>query len=192
MHRLTAALSLVVAVGFAAPALAKRMPVPATPSVDEVKAFVQPLTPLPTDPVAAAAKDAAVAKLGAPFTYDGFTYIGVDAAANKKCKKTWSKAGTVKAPKLAAFFDCMINANYLAPMEGEADWAAADLAKLPAPFKKHKAKLAKLAADHTLVVSHFLEEAEGKFDNWNLYAVRKDAEGALKLDLLLTGSAKAK
>jgi hypothetical protein len=192
MHRLIAALSLVVAVGFAAPASAKKMMAPTTPSVDEVKAFVQPLTPVPTEPVAAAAKDAAVAKLGAPFTYDGFTYIGTDAAANKKCKKTWAKAGTVKAAKLAAFFDCMINANYLAPMQAEADWAVADLAKLPAPFKKHKAKLAKLATDHTLVVSHFLEEGEGTFDNWNLYAVRKEADGSLKLDVLLTGSAKKK
>jgi len=163
------------------------------PSVDDVKGFAKPYTPLPNEPLAGAAKDNAIAGLAAPFTYDGFKYIGSDPAAMKKCTKTYKATGTIKdAKKLAPFFDCMINANYLAGFESEADWAAADLAKLPAPFKKHKAKLTKLAKDHAIVISHYLEEGEGLYDNWNLYAVKKDTDGKLMLDTLLTGSAKAK
>jgi hypothetical protein len=68
-------------------------------------------------------------------------------------------------------------------LDGDAEWQPVDLKKLPRPFKKHKAKLTKLAKDHTLVISHFIPAGPAEY--WDLWIVKTDASGAQKLDGIL-------
>src|SRR5690348_2579603 len=103
--------------------------------IDAAKRFVLTLTepardvdaPSPTE------KSDILAGLATPFWYDGFSFASVDdEAAAKRCKKTFKRTGTLKdAAKLTAFVDCLTYAMFAGALDGDAEWAAVDLKKLP-------------------------------------------------------------
>jgi hypothetical protein len=158
-------------------------------NLDTARSFVLALTAPVLDVNAPTATQEAeiLAGLATPFWYDGFAFASVDdAAAAKQCKKTFKRAGTVKdARKLATFTHCLTYAMFSGALDGDAEWLPVDLKKLPRPFKKHKAKLAKLAKDptRTLVISHFIPAGPAEY--WDLWIVKTDASGAQKLEGLL-------
>jgi hypothetical protein len=172
---------VVVAVLLGAPGVAAAEPV----STEIVKQSVLMLTKSlrDLDPPTAEEKAAIVAGLAMPFWYDGMAYAAVDDASDaavKRCKKTFKRAGTVKdAAKLTAFVDCLPFAMFSGALDGDAEWIAVDVKKLPRPFKKHKAKLAKLARDHTLVISHFVPAGPAEY--WDLWILKHEPSGALRL-----------
>ncbi len=155
-------------------------------TVDEVKGFVLAVTePVRgMDPPSAEQRTAVVAQLATPFWYDGLRYAALDAAAMKACRRRFKAAGTVKpAARLPGFVDCLQIALFSGALDGDAEWTAVDVKQLPRPFKKHRTKLATLAKDHSLVISHFVPA--GPAEHWDLWAVKRDAAGKPRLAALL-------
>ncbi len=157
--------------------------------VAEVKTFVLSLTE-PVNGMAIPTPDqkaAIAAKMNAPFWYDGLTFSGMDDQGEKlakACKKTWKKTGTIRAAgKLPDFVGCLAVAQFSGALDGDAEWSLVDLKKLPRPFKKHKAKLTKLAKDHVLVISHFIPAGPAEY--YDLWVVKRAADGTLHLAGLL-------
>jgi hypothetical protein len=141
------------------------------PAVKDVKDVVLRLKGAVGSDGSVADAKAAKELVATPFTYEGFAYSNVDDKLQKSCKKKGGAKGTVKAAELDAFFNCMSMAIIAAALDGDADWHEVDLAKLPAPVKKLKTQLAKLAGDHVLVISHF--QSAGPAEDWNVYAVKQ-------------------
>jgi hypothetical protein len=176
------AVMLVVVVGAHAAHVARAH---ADTNIDTAKSFVLQLTGpvLDVNPPTSSQEAEVLAGLSTPFWYDGFSFASADdPAAAKRCKKTFSRAGTVKdTAKLATFTSCLTYAMFSGALDGDAEWLPVDLKKLPRPFKKHKAKLTKLAKDPTvtLVISHFIPAGPAEY--WDLWIVKTDASGAQKL-----------
>ena len=156
------------------------------PSLDEVKQAANAFRESVADTADAekAAKPAeALALTIDAFWYDGFDYYGSDQTA-KACKKKFGAKGKTTAENRGEFLDCAARGMWSAALDGDAEWKALDVKKLPAVFKKHKSKLAKLSKDHALVMSHFVPA--GPAEHWNLYAATRAADGKVKLAALLT------
>lgn len=157
---------------------------PVAADVDAAKRFVLTLTePVrEIDPPTPEQRTAVLAGLTTPFWYDGLEYGTLDAAAAKRCKKTIKRAGTIKAAaKLPGLVDCLPIAMFSGALDGDADWTAVDVKKLPRVFKKHRSKLARLAKDPTLtlVISHFIPAGPAEY--WDLWIIKQDAGGTQKL-----------
>lgn len=169
---------LVVAVLVVAPGIAAAEPVATEIVKQSVLTLTEPVRDI--DPPTPEQKASVVAGLALPFWYDGLEYGSMDEAAAKRCKKTFKRAGTIKdAAKLPAFVDCLQVAMFSGALDGDAEWSAVDVKKLPRPFKKHRSKLTKLAKDHTLVISHFVPAGPAEY--WDLWIMKHEPSGALRL-----------
>ncbi len=152
------------------------------PSVDAVKAAALEFSdqvhggkPLDT---------AGYARFAAPFWYDGNTYTSADdPAIAKACTKQFGAKGTVKtAKKLAAYVNCFTLSMFGGALDGDATWVEVDPKHVPAEFKKHAAKLAKLGKDRRIVMSHF--QPAGPAESWSLF-VAHTRDGKVVFDAWL-------
>ncbi len=178
-HRNTTIVTAAMLAGSVATARAER------PPLDEVESAVRKLQGALIangDDAKAPHPDVAAEILAAPFSYAGFEYSSIDRTAMKACKRRWGAAGKVTAAAVPAFIDCMAIALWAGALDGEADWSEAKPGQLPKQLKKYKSKLAKLAKDHAVVISHF--KPAGPVEEWNIYAATKDATG-IHLDTLI-------
>jgi hypothetical protein len=116
----------------------------------------------------------------APFLHNSFSR-DTPSKTGKSCGAEFGESGIVKkiTPR---YLDCLNTPGWSAAIDAEA-FTELDLAKLPAGFTKHKARLAALAKDHRLVMSHFLPAGPAEY--WTIYAFKK-AGDKLALSALLT------
>ena len=158
--------------------------VPRLPTVDEVKATI------------ALFVDGTRDMLAMPFWYAGYKYIDGYPEADASCRRTWGAEGTAKdAAKTADLASCIARGAYdhIGPAQSvhgqpgaKIDWVVADLDKLPGPFRRHRTRLAALAKDHRIVISHYGTEAG---ESWDLYVAHRGDSGIL-LDAWLVGSSR--
>ena len=98
----------------------------------------------------------------------------------RRCKKKYGAHGVVRRG-MQGFLACLAISSYEhANGDNSREWSEAALGKLPPPFRSYRAKLARLAKDHWLVVSHFRDTEEHR-EVWNLYVVERNP------DLLIAG-----
>ncbi|MFN0247509.1 MAG: hypothetical protein ACKV2T_11535 [Kofleriaceae bacterium] len=172
-------LFLLIAIGaaFSRPAAAD------APSIDAVKAAATDFYSKVFDADGKPLDKAQLAKFGAPFWYDGNAYFDTNESAAKACKKSFGAKGTVKdAAKIEAYVNCFRFAMFGGALDGDAEWSEANLKKLPKVFKKHAAKLKKVAKDRRIAISHFMPAGPAEY--WALY-VAHDEGGKVVFDAWL-------
>lgn len=119
--------------------------------------------------------------LARSFWYEGLAYeppftISTEPEPTERlarsCRKKYGARGVVRRGRMR-FLACLAISSFEnAVGDDPREWSEARLGKLPPPFRSYRAKLAKLAKDHWLVVSHF-RDAEKHVDLWNLYLVER-------------------
>jgi hypothetical protein len=108
----------------------------------------------------------------------------------RTCKASYGARGVIRRRDSQRFLACLAISSFEeANGDNGRDWSEAALGKLPPPLRRHRAKLAKLAKTHWLVVSHF-HDAEKHLEYWNLYVVERRDEDA-RIAGVLVGRARA-
>ncbi len=125
---------------------------------------------------------AALAVLGTPLWFDGFTYS--NAAEDAQRQRCTQASGTlVTSAELDHFVECASIANWRL---GGDDVEEIALAKLPVVFAAQRARLADLAADHRFAYTHFCPAAPG--DYWTLFAATTNETGLVVVDTILVSN----
>jgi hypothetical protein len=94
----------------------------------------------------------------------------------RNCKKRYGARGVVRGRNAALSSPGLAISSFENAIgDNGPEWAMASPAKLPSPFRRYRARLAKLANSHWLVVSHWHTEDE-RADLWNLYLLERGGD----------------
>lgn len=166
-------------------ALAAALPAPAAagkPSArDAIKAAKAWRTAVKADPEPAAL-DRAVALTGTPFLYVARGPDSPDDPPDACAAKAADKLGELDG--IRALLDCVMHGNFIDDgAYGEPTWKVVSPSNLPARLRKPARPFAALARTHTLVLEALFIPAPAT--EWALYAIGRDASGALRVDAVL-------
>jgi hypothetical protein len=131
---------------------------------------------------APAALNRALALTGAPFSYTPRGRDSPDDAPDACAAKAADKLGEPDA--IRALLDCVMHNNFIDDEAyGAPTWKVVSLSSMPARLRKQAKKLAALTKTHALVLESLFIPAPAT--EWALYAVGRDASGALRIDAVI-------